>query len=473
MNQFVEVVLAGLSVSALAAMSAYVVLALHGSSAAFYATIAPRSWPMKVFVVLVAIALSMIIFGGAMTLLWWLPSSWGSVDEDGGYTTARVTLAGLVTFLGTPAVGYVLASATEAIYERRILSERSRGLAEILRALTRSADLQRLRLEFEARATSLDAHVQRRGDSWVDSDTTVRTPKESRQRMLRDLVELVERVESDVKDIASAALLQEQHRRESKANRLRELISAEDKAITAVADLNRYRDALAAAAGQIRRRSDGTASGTWPEPQLLERALVDRKWAELDNHATGLFALSESDIRSGKKGPFSLEPFFAFCAHVALEPGSELTASYSGDAHGGHTELSARRAGQERSYLSALKVGTCHEALIEALYVGCELPTLGAYWHGLAGRDHKFLFEERQIIQVLQASGVSYDSAELRKIDRPCGVRVRHCAGSWEVCCLAAYPNGEIVDLAVKIDDGRITVLPAETLLPPGGAVYY
>lgn len=48
----------------------------------------------------------LFFFSAAYAFLWWLPSSWGWVPEDGSYTTLRVYVAGVIGMVfGFPAQG--------------------------------------------------------------------------------------------------------------------------------------------------------------------------------------------------------------------------------------------------------------------------------------------------------------------------------------------------------------------------------
>ena len=46
-----------------------------------------------------------VVYCGFYGLLFWMPSNWGTMDEDGEFTALRYTVAGLFTFAALPASG--------------------------------------------------------------------------------------------------------------------------------------------------------------------------------------------------------------------------------------------------------------------------------------------------------------------------------------------------------------------------------
>jgi hypothetical protein len=67
----------------------------------------------------------------------------------------------------------------------------------------------------------------------------------------------------------------------------------------------------------------------------------------------------------------------------------------------------------------------------------------------------------------------SSERRDREDIDRPHGIRLIKHRDSYRLSCLAWYPNGEIVDMSLSIDDGQISTKPAETVLPASHRHFY
>ena len=75
---------------------------------------------LKIYLFSAAIGFLVCVFQGTNALLWWIPSNWGSHDEDGNFMPIRVYLScASVLFLGIPLIGLILAGITETARARR------------------------------------------------------------------------------------------------------------------------------------------------------------------------------------------------------------------------------------------------------------------------------------------------------------------------------------------------------------------
>jgi hypothetical protein len=90
-----RLLLALVSTAALVSLAAYIALAYWGNSRILYSTalqVGP-SWRARVFLALAAVGLLTCLFQGAHAMLFWLPSTWGHIDEHGEYEGKTTLLA--------------------------------------------------------------------------------------------------------------------------------------------------------------------------------------------------------------------------------------------------------------------------------------------------------------------------------------------------------------------------------------------
>ena len=486
MKLAIEIVAAAISAIAFVSLCVYIVLAVRGNSITLYSTSNSRllSRRQNVFLALAAIAFLICMYKGAETMLWWIP------DEDGEFS-ARAYLALLFTFFCLD-FGKFIDSATHDKFERKIISERARELERILEASTKSWALAALKKEYKEKISAI---YQNGLSAYPEIEGLL--PEGRRAQMYRQLTWDVEEFESQIKTLVENALNDERRKREEKIENERrkqeekienerrkqeEKIENEAKQIEAakrkadhVRQLRDYRKALETAMNKklfeivqgLERMADGSR-------YLIDANFVAQKWQALERSTNAILSLSEEEIRSGTKGPFSINRLFEACVGISVIASSTVMAAYSGDSHGGSTELYVEVDGHKQSYFNALTLGNSIDALIEGLYVAFELPKKGVFWHGLYGRDYTFLLDDSQIIEVLRNQlNIPPDNSEIAKIDRPCGIRISKNGNIYRVSCLAAYPNGAIVDMTVLIDNGRLVVEPEDKIVNSNTRMFY
>lgn len=168
-------VLVGLiSTASLAALTIYAWLAYAGTSETLYSTINTRlmDWRKRAFVGLAAVAFLVCIYNGVDGMLFWLPDSWGSIDEDGNFQTVRTALAGVGTaFIGLALI-QVLDSATHLKFRHRMQELMTSGMEDILKASRDPRWLERLKeghlkrieeLERDGTPRTTDSHLTMKG----------------------------------------------------------------------------------------------------------------------------------------------------------------------------------------------------------------------------------------------------------------------------------------------------------------------
>ena len=198
---------------------------------------------------------------------------------------------------------------------------------------------------------------------------------------------------------------------------------------------------------------------------LIDLQFTERTWKALDSAANTVFALDERMIKEGSGKPININSFFKNNTSAGVIDKFKIMACYTGDSHGGHTEIYSVSDGSKGEYLLGIKFVETIQGLIEGFYIGLQFPTKGVYWHGLYGRDYEFLLDNNRFINVL-CNKISAPVTEVvDKIRLPAGIRIVKYAECYNVSCLAVYPNGSIVDMSISISNGALKILPATNVL--------
>ena len=207
---------------------------------------------------------------------------------------------------------------------------------------------------------------------------------------------------------------------------------------------------------------------------VLDERLVAKKWAILELACKPFFDITERDIEAGRTEPCCINSLFDICGGIRVIEPLKIMSAYTGDPHGGHTDLYVGQGTEKHPYLSALTFENAVDSMIEAFYVAFELPKKGCFWHGCYDRDYSLLRGVRWLVAALQRrKGKSSAGDGQGKIDRPPGIRLIKHSDSYRLACLAAYPNGEVVDMSLTLNGGRIGAEPCEVVLPPSGLHFY
>jgi len=187
-----QVILAAFSTACLVALGVYFYLASSGGSPTLYALSRRNpvlSMRQKLFLGFAALGLMVCIFNGAAAMLFWLPDSWGSIDEDGEFQTYRVGLALLFTMGAVGWLGF-LEKASYGADRLDMVSVEAKGLREILNANESQHELESLKLKFSSKLTDLEsAHKYSRGGI---SEYAPIHPEDDRIDTYRGLIHIIE-----------------------------------------------------------------------------------------------------------------------------------------------------------------------------------------------------------------------------------------------------------------------------------------
>jgi hypothetical protein len=103
------------------------------------------------------------MFQGAEAMLFWMPDSWGQLDEDGEFRTFRSSLAVMFAGVGGVTLIYFMDQATRNRTFLRVLREQIQDERKVFTARS-LARVDALKSDFEGKIEELEARVPR--DTW-------------------------------------------------------------------------------------------------------------------------------------------------------------------------------------------------------------------------------------------------------------------------------------------------------------------
>lgn len=152
----VKALLAFVSAASLAALVGYAVLvwSRFGRVSSSVLDANSATWKGKAFLALAALGLLVCLYTGSEALLYWLPNSWGGIDEDGEFRTFRSALAGVFTIIIAGPLIYVLEEVPKESFSFALLRDEVKYEREI-HATVSPSQLDALRSRLGAKIDEL------------------------------------------------------------------------------------------------------------------------------------------------------------------------------------------------------------------------------------------------------------------------------------------------------------------------------
>lgn len=413
---------------------------------------------LKICNILAIICLLIVVFFGIKSILFWIPASIGGVDEDGNFTSIKDGLSTIIALFAISLIGIADKSAKNEL--------RCKQLEEI------NDELTSIITNFPNLAYKLQ--------QYKDLSTDTNNINKSNYHIYFE--NIVEKMNDDITNLKKQAYItasEEINREINKAKLLKTETEKKNRQNSQIAELEyQMRDMfnkLNVSTSKNQYTSGHNLSDILDTSFLLiDKAYVLNRWNLLTQKSIKYFELNEHDIANGKRAKIEINDMFNNSEEITLDLNSVIQIEYTGDMRGGHTEISAIKNGHNCNFLDCLTIKVSIDSLIDALYFALELPTKGNYWHGLYGRDYKFLFDVYQTIQVLVENyRMKPDDHNIDNIDIPAGIRVYNNAGIYLVKCLAYYPNGTIADCGIRVENERICIVKEEVILKSSVIQYY
>lgn len=455
-----KILIITVSVLTLLSLSVYIYLAAKGDSITLYSTINSNylSIKQKIFLGFAAIGFLVSMYTGAEAMLFWMPSEWGSIDSDGEYQTVRSTISFVFALFGGLSLIQFIDKATHEKFFLRKLRDESHELERIVNASVDVYELKRIKKEYQKTVSELYENKKNSNQFF--------TPYKENIQRYNNLILKIDALCNKVNKLIANEIIVENKVKEDKQNY--------DKEKAAIAKRNKESDHKAQnyhnAINSIIKNNNFKVVNNIDDIDdnkyyLIDPPVIERKWKTLNAAANIVFTVDEKMITEGSSTPININSYFENNTNAGVIDKFKIMACYSGDSHGGHTKLYSVSGDSKGEYLLGIKVAETIEGLIEGFYIGLKLPTKGVYWHGLYGRDYEFLLNNDHFINVLCNKVSSPVTEVLDKIKLPSGIRIVKSSGSYKVSCLAAYPNGSIVDMSISITNGILNILPTINIL--------
>lgn len=188
-----QALLGSIATACFLCLCVYIYLASRGDSITLYCTVDMRLMTRgrKVFLVLAAVGFLTCMYAGAYAMLYWIPSEWGSIDEDGTFTSARMFLAACFSFFGGLVLaGFIDKASHNRVFLRELQAERTE-LRDILQVSLSAQGLDSLELRYSDRIESLRSQLgNRKGGSTFAAHAYPEGQAIQRYRELIALIEL-------------------------------------------------------------------------------------------------------------------------------------------------------------------------------------------------------------------------------------------------------------------------------------------
>jgi len=401
MTDILRVVFAIAQILCLISIPAYLVLALNRDTEILNSLRFSywREIPLRrrAFFAIVGGALIVCLFVGAKTFLSWMPTTWGSVNEEGDYVQLADKLAAVYCVTCGSGIIVLAWRAIKSHYEVTELREYGKWEDRIQSAILDPGSLASVKREL----TSAIEALRHEEEPMRNTD---RLPYASRQkwRLLNRRIAQLEhfltrttKAEDQLTQLKEKVLsdhLQEEERREReqveltrKQAELAEKIKRKEAAAQAI------REFTAAVAVARARRAisysetmEGLSEG---KVFIADSGYVSKRWSEIGAEVGAQVNISESDIERCQKGPYRIERFYGPFNAIRMDEPPAVYAEYTGDYIGGRTSTYIVQKGDRVPVLSSLVFHPDVDGVIEAFYIAFELPKLGIFWHYSAHRE--------------------------------------------------------------------------------------
>lgn len=394
---------------------------------------------IKVYVGLLALGWGFAGYHAGAAFLGWVPDSFW-YDSEGEYFNVGAGLIGLVTII-VPVAFWSLA-------EERTLALRLRREHSLLEKLARLPVLT------QADADDAQRRLTENADPAIARlSGLIVSVLEDRRLALRHQEAQVAR---DAEHIRRET--EEEQRRAAERRELDERARAQAEADAQL--VAQSRDALR----DYRKRVFAPYVTTFddigdpPSEFRIAESVFKDQWSLLKDAAKATIRVSEEDISRGHGPPYDVSALLEAAKATRLSPSIRLTASYSGDGHGGSTTVYGLGSyGERRPWSEVLTFEMTLNGLVEAFYFAHALPRLGVYWHGLYDRDHSFVTSDKGLVSFFADALATADGKSwVEAFSTPAGLRVRRIGTDFAVACLAVSPSGGLTDRTAALQAGRV-----------------
>ena len=403
----------------------------------------------RVYLIAALVGYLSVIYCGFYGLLFWMPSNWGAVDEDGEFTALRYTIAGLFTFASLPTAG---------LFERyaRLLNEIpmwKQTLKGVEQMIDRVHNLPSVIETFSSGRDATPEDLREADLCWLRAHADVL------QRHVSNMIDnALARERKAVEDKANAAAkaAEVQAQREHKQTQVARIEAALEAALPCPA--LPVVDALPVA---------GTAS--WV---TIATAAVNERWVRLDKIFAALAVpngrerdeLRLTDISDALRAAPGIE----------LPADLKVVGHYRGGSHGGETEIVATLDGKLVDLAHTARFAMTLDGLCVAFFLAHLVPTYGRFWHSIYDNDYSMLLDRSALVAWLLHSGIEVEAGSpLSGLGRGTGLRVSAGESVLRAAALGAGATTSLTDFSIDLADGHLTKNARQLLVRSNTTVLY
>ncbi len=185
----------------------------------------------------------------------------------------------------------------------------------------------------------------------------------------------------------------------------------------------------------------------------------------------------------GDGGRFALELLVRTLKDARTYPQASYYAKFHTDEdgeidsihHGWCFDSFAIVNGHEVKFLQGLQFADTIDGVLSAFFASAILPTIGAYWHGLYGRDYQIVETPKGLNELIFSGNLKEAAGDTQAILRtPLGLRIQKVDESKRCTCLCYSETEGLLDIECTVSrDGRAYEAVRTVLRKPEGRTFY
>ncbi|WP_431685606.1 hypothetical protein [Hahella sp. NBU794] len=396
----------------------------------------------RIYLTFAVIGFIGIVYCGTYSLLFWIPYSWGIVNQDGEFSTLRHSISGLFTALALPLVG-VLADHARLLSDARRLKQTIKGVEKMIHCVND--------LEPFIEKLSIEKGV---------------VPKDIRAADLWWLDEQAKILQHNVTRVINDSLA-----RERKALEEKEAATTAEIEARSVLIQNKFNwvEAILNKLPALPIAND-IATGGQSDWMVLPTKIVTERWSKLEDLFSSLSVPKEMEQDELRLVDIS-KAFLNFPGMDGIK-NLKVVGHYRGGTHGGDTTIVATLNGRDVGLSDIARFDRTIDGICSAFFIAHILPTYGRFWHGLYNNDYTIFLDYSSLGEWLfNNAGLGKDNC-LQRLDRGAGLRIKVDGSKLRVAALGAGLTTPLTDFSIELAGNRIIGSTREVLGPSNGILY-
>lgn len=370
-------------------------------------------------------------------LLFWIPESWGTIDEDGQFNSLRSSATILLTMGALPGIlifeKYALAQIKAKEHKETIL-----GVEKIIK-----------------NAENLDNFL----------------PGEELKKLSRAdifwLYEIGNELRGKISQIHNLSKADTKNR--DKFPFLNEIKTEQTNPVKKENLESKIIEALNSKNYPVISSLNQAKKDEW---QKITSQTVEKLWSDLDKNFLALHLKNTN--RSSQDKTIEITDAFLKSTGVICPENFKATARYSCDGHYGSTEIFVSTNGTTLSINDSLIFENSIEGICSAFFICHILPTYGRFWHSLYDFDYDIFLENSELIEWLKKSGINDTTVNsFQSINQRPGLYIKLKESEIFISAIGAGLTTSLTDFTVSISEGKLLKQSREIILKSNSTVFY